>query len=1067
MRLPELLRRTRDLPDLRRPANGALVMNPLKPKQWEAARRTREHLLVAAGAGTGKTTTVVGRILYLLGADVNGERYEAPVALHQIGAITFTNAAAADLKRKLRKGLREAGLRDMTDEVDNARIGTIHSFCGDILREFALRAGRDPRAQVLEEAEASALAMEVARDVLLHELEANRITGLDQLLTAYPVGDVLTWVTRLTADSDRLLRIMESASPHNELELALLDLAQATLTRLSARLDEEGALDFDRMITWTRDLLRRQPSVRRALQRRLHTLILDEFQDVDPVQREIAYLLGEPESGSDKTTRLMLVGDPKQSIYRFRRADVAVWTEVERDFLDRGLGGTVTLEENFRSVAPILAFVDAAIGPELDTPITGAGHQRFEIRYTPVTPTRETPEDDRVVELVVVPNGADGKPHLVEDARKLEAAAVARRARELHDGGVALRDMAVLLAATSSLELYEGAFRRETLPTYALKAEGFYDCREVLDLILALEVIRDPQDVRALFGWLRSPFAGVRDETLLALARPGASLRWDRMDAAVTGESDLLRQASEILREHVALRDRIPTAELIERVIERTGYLAYLALREEDGKQAIANVRKLIRMARQQPEQGVGDFLRMIREARERGDKEGSARLYGEGDNVITITTIHSAKGLEWPVVFWCDVARDPYRDTRTRLMVGRTGIALKDPESDEQSAQWTRLCQEEEDEGGAERKRLWYVAATRAKDRLIVGGFSGKQKKGSPAAAVADHLACMGVPDGGSVEFAGYDARRFSALVHVCPQADEAETELAGGMPSRPEAPGSFPEPLIPLTARQGRPRHSATSLMKFEHCQRRHWFAYVAGLREPEVRFSGSPGTGGGGPSPILRGQIVHDVLERHGEDELDLLLEDAIGRWDPDAPTPEVAEGRAYRKDLREEVSLVASHPEYRKLNELPSARRELSFVHLVHAGPIVEGQIDLAAHADDGIVLLDVKTFQGNGDDALAGAAAEYALQRDAYVAAVEAIGGQPVTRFAFQFSRAGKQLSDGITAERRASAAARFARIFGAVGGPTQSLATNPADCGRCGYRSAGWCRGREAADADS
>ena len=108
------------------------------------------------------------------------------------------------------------------------------------------------------------------------------------------------------------------------------------------------------MIVWTRDLLARDATVRRTLQRRIRTLIVDEFQDVDPAQREIAYLLGAPEERRPETTRLMLVGDPKQSIYRFRRADVTVWRGVEQDFEERGLGRVVTLEENFRSVPAIV-----------------------------------------------------------------------------------------------------------------------------------------------------------------------------------------------------------------------------------------------------------------------------------------------------------------------------------------------------------------------------------------------------------------------------------------------------------------------------------------------------------------------------------------------------------------------------------------------------------------------------------------------------------------------------------------------------------------------------------------
>jgi hypothetical protein len=272
-------------------------------------------------------------------------------------------------------------------------------------------------------------------------------------------------------------------------------------------------------------------------------------------------------------------------------------------------------------------------------------------------------------------------------------------------------------------------------------------------------------------------------------------------------------------------------------------------------------------------------------------------------------------------------------------------------------------------------------------------------------------------------------------------------------------------PESCVPLAARAGRARHSATSLMKFERCERRHWFGYVAGLREPDRAADRAGATGEWGPNATVRGQIVHDVLEHHGDDDLDLLLEDAIGRWDPDAPTPEVAAGQRYREGLKEEIDLVAGHPDYRAIADLSTARRELAFVHVAGRDAsgrdaIVEGQIDLAGRAADGVVLLDVKTHQAAGAE-LQAVVAGYATQRDAYVSAVEAIGGQPVARFAFQFSRAATHLAEQVTAEGRALAGARVAALLEAVGSAAPALARDPAECRHCGYRRAGWCPGTE------
>ncbi|HXH05352.1 MAG TPA: PD-(D/E)XK nuclease family protein, partial [Vicinamibacterales bacterium] len=213
--------------------------------------------------------------------------------------------------------------------------------------------------------------------------------------------------------------------------------------------------------------------------------------------------------------------------------------------------------------------------------------------------------------------------------------------------------------------------------------------------------------------------------------------------------------------------------------------------------------------------------------------------------------------------------------------------------------------------------------------------------------------------------------------------------------------------------------------------------------------------------GPDGVVRGQIVHQVLEHLGERELDRLLEDAIGRWDPDAPTPEHAEGLAYREALRAEVERVADHPEYRALAERPGARRELEFVHLAGADGdgYLEGKIDLASRSADGVMLLDVKTYQGTDPAQLAAVAARYRLQRDAYVAAVEAIAGEPVARFAFHFSRAGRQVVSAITAGDRAAARERLAAMLREIGQGEPGLARDAGDCRWCGYRAVGWCEG--------
>jgi len=1028
--------------------------------QLRAIRSADIHLLVAAGAGTGKTTTVVGRILYLLGVEIAGARHPSPVTLDRIGAITYTNAAAADLKAKLRARLREAGRRDDAYQVDNARIGTIHGFCGDLLRETALRSGRSPGFEVLEEGESGALRAEETRDALVAAVANGGVPGLEELFGVYRQEEVEEFVGRLAGDGDRLAR-MERTADLGAAERALVVLAQRARRLLEQRLDDQGAVDFDRMITWTRDLLRDDAAVRRRLQRRLHTLIVDEFQDVDPVQKEIAWLLGEPQSRAGDTPRLMLVGDPKQSIYRFRRADVTVWRSVEEAFAGGGLGEVVPLEVNYRSTAPILAFVDAAVGPVLDSPVNGTALQPFEVPYHPVqaSPDAAGPAD-RAVELMLVPAGEKDALLKGEVRRAAEAAAMAQRARELHATGVRYGDMAALFAGLGSVEVYQGALERAGVPTYLLRGEGFYERREVLDLLLALRVVRNPDDDQAMIGFLRSPFVALRDETLLELAWQGEGSYWRRLPQARTDEPERVAQATALVERFRRLRDRVPVHELLEGMLAEGGYLAHLALLGEEGLQAAANVRKFLRIARQEEGASVGDFLRAVESLRDREEREGDERLHGQQDDVMTLTTIHSAKGLEWQVVFWCDLERKPPAvgggGGKDKLLIGRDGIALKDPDAgkdDPQPPAWQALHDAEEEESVAERKRLWYVAATRARERLILTGVSaGGHEKHGPGQALVSQLT---LPTDGGREFTyiGRDEREYIGALTVVPLVEESE----------PEVGDPWQEPLAPLRegvgefrAPTGPARHSATSLLAWQRCQRRHWLRYVVGLREPEVERTGQDYM-----NAIARGQVVHEVLERlKGEAEFDDLLEAAIGRWDDSAPPPDTEAGSALRARLREEIALVADHPAYLAVANVPGARHELGFVRLLGPTHHLEGKMDLAAPGAAGLVLLDVKTTQRT-DDKVEEIARHYAIQRAVYVEAAEAISGTPVERFAFQFSRAERQVSTPIGPEERTAGRELVADALDGIATGEAPLTTHAVECRYCGFKAAGWCPGAE------
>jgi ATP-dependent exoDNAse (exonuclease V) beta subunit len=255
-----------------------------------------------------------------------------------------------------------------------------------------------------------------------------------------------------------------------------------------------------------------------------------------------------------------------------------------------------------------------------------------------------------------------------------------------------------------------------------------------------------------------------------------------------------------------------------------------------------------------------------------------------------------------------------------------------------------------------------------------------------------------------------------------------------------------------VPVMA--GNRRQSATEMLTFTRCPRRHWLKYVRGLREPAVDAPSDELV-----DAITRGNVVHDVLERMREDdELDVLLEDAIGRWDDDAPPPESPQGTRYRDHLREEVESVAAHADYRAIADLPSARHELGFLHIADAEHFYQGKIDLAAVEDEGYALLDVKTSQGDAK-ASQKKAKQYAPQRDVYVASAEGISGREVGRFAFQFSRAEVQVSEAIGDDVRKLITTSLAERLKTMGDDEPAMTEHPWECRWCGYKKVGWCGG--------
>ncbi|MBV8957029.1 MAG: UvrD-helicase domain-containing protein, partial [Solirubrobacterales bacterium] len=491
-----------------------------------------------------------------------------------------------------------------------------------------------------------------------------------------------------------------------------------------AKRDASG-LDFEDLELECRELLRSDAALRDRYRARFDRIMVDELQDTNQVQLELIELIA---SGN-----LFTVGDAQQSIYGFRHADVQLFER--RGERLAAAGARATLETNFRSRPQILSGINAVFERAL-------GDQ-----FRPLQPGRSPAPaaDEPLVELLVADKGADwameglGAPWRVAEARALAA-----RVERLLAAGTAARDVVLLTRATTDLRVYERALEERGIATYVIGGRGYWAHPQVIDMVAYLEALANPRAEEALYTVLVSPLVGVSADALVvlaAVARGRESDPWQvvREPAGAfdeLGSMDVRRLAAFAdwfaLERGAAVRASVGT--LLERAIERTGYdLRVLAM--PGGQRRLANVRKLMRLAREYEAghgPGLHGFLDLVaRRARggfgSAGIRESEAPVEGEALDAVRLMTIHRAKGLEFEVVCVADLGRGPR--WRTELLRvgrdGRFGLRLAEPGTGkrESALDYRTLGEERQAAEAREERRLFYVAMTRARERLILSG--------------------------------------------------------------------------------------------------------------------------------------------------------------------------------------------------------------------------------------------------------------------------------------------------------------------------------------------------------
>jgi ATP-dependent helicase/nuclease subunit A len=1082
------------------PFQPIVQQTPPSPDQAPAVTTIDRDVVLVAGAGAGKTRTLVARILHLLatGTPVRG-----------IVAMTFTLKAAREMRNRLRQEitryLANPGLddderrrwQDIYADLDAARIGTIHGLCSEILRSHPAEAAIDPNFAVLEEAAMLQLRGEAVAEALAWAAEDAAATALFTHFTAENLADLLEalladrlkaealfaarpweqWTATAVAALTNALadhELADAAAPllawdaagvtvralaaGDALATALVDFAaawrtahrslatgdlpqtfaalarlgkatpggkgkaalyggvdpkpltkrfreafqgrvqplvdgvdpalDATLAALTphlaqlfavalaayrARLDERHALDFDDLEAQALALLRTDADVRARWQAETHALLVDEFQDTNSRQRDLVRLL------NGDRGRLFIVGDAKQSIYRFRGAEVEVFRQ-ERAAIE-AQGRRCDMHTSYRTHGALLDALNTLLAAAMDG--GDAPDAPWREPFAPLAATRPTDATllpaPHVEFHLAAGSKSDGGLDRAADglAQRLRGLAAAVDGAPPRWG-----DVAILCRTSRGFTAYEDACERAGIPYETVAGRGFLERPEVRDLLNALQALADPTDDLALYGLLRSPALGLADAALHRLrlgdgATPGAL--WPALCA---DEDAACRAAATLIEELHQLAGRVPVADLLKHFVDRTGYRAIL-LAADDARGA-RNVSKLLLDAQRSGLVSTGAFLEYVRGLRKAGSRESEARADSRG--AVQIMSVHQAKGLEFPIVVIGDAASTGGGRRSELLLDNELGVVVKLASDDGIPFVWKLAQQRETSKETAESDRLLYVAATRARDRLLLSGHIRSIKK-SGELTIDGWLGKLCAAAGLTQAPAGFDPDSAAPLpLHlplagvpaVCGGAlypaefvgilDSAAPPAAAAAPT-PETPGLLAPVLPPAVPAEETPP--------------RVWRVV------PEQARRWAPGW--------VIGKLVHAALAAWrfpGDDHVcDWLRAQARGYGLYDTAQLDDAVRRAQRL-----LGNFRRHPLYAEIAGAEVRRHEVPHTLTEDSadGAPAVGQIDLLFRANGRWTLVDFKTERLRDERAREQALADdgaYRAQIERYLAAVAALLGE--------------------------------------------------------------------------
>ena len=794
------------------------------------------------------------------------------------------------------------------------------------------------------------------------------------------------------------------------------------LDRYRQAKDRRRALDFTDLLLKARDMLRDSRAARDYFKRAFRCILVDEFQDTDPLQTEIVFFLseragehaGDWEAVNLVPGKLFIVGDPKQSIYRFRRADLDLYGKVRAAIARQG--ATLQLSVNFRTVPRITGEVNRIFEPLM----TGPVGDRFEPQHVALVPQRQDEGTQPCVLVPLPPTLPAGQTLKADEWRRKESGCIAAFIAELVHSGrrisagkpparrpVEYRDIAVLYRTTTGLDSLEDALRANSVPYQVSGGRYYYARMEFQDLLSVLKAIDNPFDGLSVVGALRSPFFGHSDEDLLRhFGAGGAAQRrmggkFNYLAGVPEGCRDLA-ESFDALKSLHERRRRDPASAVLAQLFESTRALQIYASKPH-GEQRVANLLKLQDLARAMAEAEVSSFgalVRWLSEMESSRQAEPESPVAEAEEDFVQVMTFHKAKGLEFPVVVVAHLANEG--ENREEVLLDRARRRLHLNFNWKKTRGWDAAKAEEEDRAEHERRRLFYVALTRARDLLVIPAFWSK----SPQAGLLKYLSERYAPaEGGSARLTAGGAVPPAAeakprIEFVATDSFDLDKRSRDTLRLKPTPTPTLPPEALESVQHYEKWKAAVKAQAELLSAGRKIQTASGSILPDAEYRKRDErPMSVQSEGRAADLGTLVHRLMET-----VDFRSPGDLG------PLAEaVARGIGLTSaDAREAVGLVQralAHPLIAgRAAKSEQLYREVPFA-FVEGDTLFEGYADLVFIENGNPVIVDYKTDSVAESEAPEHAK-RYAPQAEVYMRAISAALGRPVQEFHFLFLRPG-------------------------------------------------------------